>query len=64
MILNNVSVSSGVREFPIMVQENKMGCVSAMFRHLSSRNDPGIKEELPNCSFKIGVELPEHSLQF
>lgn len=57
VILNNVPVSSGVHEFPILVQENKMGCVSAMFRYLSSKTDPGIKELL-NYSFKIGVELP------
>lgn len=57
VIFNNGSVSSGVREFPILVQENKMSRISAMFQYLSSKTDPGIKELL-NYSFKIGVELP------
>ena len=47
MILSNVSVSSGVRGFPIIVKENKMHPISKMFRFLSSKKRSKHKKKNP-----------------
>lgn len=62
VILNNVPVTSGVRECPVLAPENKMARVSPTFQYLNSKTDPGI-EEL-GYSFHIGVELLQNPLRF